>query len=49
MLVCIFYISFRFGTFKIFAWRGEGIVPEGLFIFLAFLFVTKIPLFPFHV
>lgn len=50
MLACIFYISFRFGTFKIFAWHGGGEgIPEGLFIFLAFLFVTKIPLFPFHV
>nr|YP_010704910.1 NADH dehydrogenase subunit 4 [Plagiorchis multiglandularis]WCQ78405.1 NADH dehydrogenase subunit 4 [Plagiorchis multiglandularis] len=49
MLACIFYISFNFGTFSIFAWhQGEG-VPEGLFVFLAFLFVTKIPLFPFHV
>lgn len=49
MLVCIFYISFRFGTFKIFVWRFEEGVSEWLFVFLAFLFVTKIPLFPFHV
>nr|YP_010704125.1 NADH dehydrogenase subunit 4 [Plagiorchis elegans]WCO87335.1 NADH dehydrogenase subunit 4 [Plagiorchis elegans] len=51
MLACIFYISLSFGTFNIFGWQSEqGIhVPEGLFVFLAFLFVTKIPLFPFHV
>nr|YP_009646079.1 NADH dehydrogenase subunit 4 [Plagiorchis maculosus]QBX99306.1 NADH dehydrogenase subunit 4 [Plagiorchis maculosus] len=49
MLVCIFYLSFSFGTFSIYAWQGEAGIPEGLFVFLAFLFVTKIPLFPFHV
>nr|YP_009650988.1 NADH dehydrogenase subunit 4 [Uvitellina sp. SSS-2019]QCY72814.1 NADH dehydrogenase subunit 4 [Uvitellina sp. SSS-2019] len=52
MLLLIFYLSSLFGTFDLQLWSFFGLVTDSSKVFLAILlvlFVTKIPLFPFHV
>nr|YP_009262384.1 NADH dehydrogenase subunit 4 [Homalogaster paloniae]ANI86960.1 NADH dehydrogenase subunit 4 [Homalogaster paloniae] len=51
MLLCIFYLSFSWGSFNLRFWFDsyEGCVSSGVFVVLAVMFITKIPLPPFHV
>nr|WSP01979.1 NADH dehydrogenase subunit 4 [Creptotrematina aguirrepequenoi] len=48
MVLCIFYVSLGYGTFNMGLWflsKGCGV---GVFFILAILFITKMPLAPFH-
>ena len=51
MLLCIFYLSLNWGRFKLRFWFDsyEGCVRSGVFAVLAVMFITKVPLPPFHV
>nr|YP_009144949.1 NADH dehydrogenase subunit 4 [Calicophoron microbothrioides]AKJ83398.1 NADH dehydrogenase subunit 4 [Calicophoron microbothrioides] len=51
MLLCIFYLSFNWGSFNLRFWFDgyEGCVSSGVFAVLAVMFITKVPLPPFHV
>lgn len=53
MLASLFYLSFEFSRFNLYDWRDSGLLNGGfyvgLLVFLSILFITKIPLFPFHV
>nr|UDU84944.1 NADH dehydrogenase subunit 4 [Orientocreadium sp. HS] len=49
MLVCILYLSFDQGSFNLNEWCLGLDYDTLVFIFLSILFITKIPLLPFHV
>nr|UDU84920.1 NADH dehydrogenase subunit 4 [Glypthelmins quieta] len=49
MLLCLFYFSFAEGSFILYNWCLEEGFGVWLSVLLAILFITKIPLFPFHV
>nr|UFJ44422.1 NADH dehydrogenase subunit 4 [Glypthelmins sp. LW2G] len=51
MLISLFYFSITSGSFYMYEWDSlsSGGLASGVLIFLAILFITKIPLFPFHV
>lgn len=51
MLLCIFYLSLSWGRFNLRFWFDsyEGCVGSGVFAVLAVMFLTKVPLPPFHV
>lgn len=49
MLLCIFYLSSVWGVFNMSLWGSmAGSTFISCFVLLAFLFITKIPLPPFH-
>nr|YP_009240945.1 NADH dehydrogenase subunit 4 [Brachycladium goliath]ALN38358.1 NADH dehydrogenase subunit 4 [Brachycladium goliath] len=48
MLLCFYYISSEIGSFSICLWGSEGL-GVGVFFVLGVMFITKIPLPPFHV
>lgn len=51
MLLCLSYLSLAFGRFLINSWSLAGCVTGGARVYIVFgiLFITKIPLPPFHV
>lgn len=52
MLLSFLYLSIKFGSCKFYCWSLEGMDGEFCFevlLLLSVLFITKIPLFPFHV
>nr|BDB04287.1 NADH dehydrogenase subunit 4 [Fasciola gigantica] len=48
MLLCILYLGGIMGSYSIQSWK-DSFVGFGVFIILAVMFITKIPLPPFHV
>ena len=51
MLLCVFYISGVLGSYNLQMWgawlsKGPGFI---VYVLLAVMFITKIPLPPFHV
>lgn len=48
MLLCFFYISFSLGRFNLIFWSSSSL-GLGVFLVLGVMFITKIPLPPFHV
>ena len=49
MLLCLFYISLDTGSFLISSWGFTAASGVGVFVLLGVMFITKIPLPPFHV
>lgn len=49
MLLCLFYISLDSGSFLLTSWVFAGGKGVGVYILLGVMFITKIPLPPFHV
>lgn len=49
MLLCIFYVSLERGRFIIPFWGGATGSRVGVFLLLGVMFITKVPLPPFHI
>ncbi len=49
MLLCIFYVSLIRGSFFISSWKACEMGGVTVFLLLSIMFITKIPLPPFHV
>lgn len=49
MLLCLFFLVSLRGTFKLLEWGGVFSSGIGVPVVLSVLFITKIPLPPFHV
>lgn len=48
MLLSFIYLSLSFGRFRVCFWEVTPDKDWKLLLFLCLLFITKIPLFPFH-
>lgn len=49
MLLCLFCLSLEFGSFNLGLWSSVPWEGFGVVLLLSVLFITKIPLYPFHV
>ncbi|KAA3669750.1 ND4 (mitochondrion) [Paragonimus westermani] len=49
MLLCLFYLSVEAGSFNLCHWEGVSASGFAVVLLLSVLFITKVPLPPFHV